>query len=394
MSWGAKRRSQIDQFGVSAAATAYRLRSPHCPVTGGRATRMTVETYRKMCLARRAPDNWACVQCHGGQSPPAELELVAADQLNQSTIKENDMSMYGECEICGEKKKVRSVRNKNSCATCEHIWRASNVQPDLVLKTLASAKGDDYLRRAVGVMPPPEPAGTSDTIAVLARIRTTHQLEPEADIEAFVTNLAEELEAANSTVVDVREDRINVQRRLRAAEQVIADIRIILGIENDADTSALEAIQRMKIDMKTVLESYKAQSREIEGIRALRDEWNDMINRLGNIRTALNADPDDDLVVLAGDVNHDADLFGQIVEALGIDADDIEQAPQLVAGILVREQQLLQKVSDLEKIVDNESLPAVLDWTTDRSSALLDLALDVIAGRVSGLDAERIAALR
>ena len=44
---------------------------------------------------------------------------------------------------------------------------------------------------------------------------------------------------------------------------------------------------------------------------------------------------------------------------------------------------------------DHAPVEAVLESTSNgRDAVLLDLALDVLAGRVSGLDAERIAALR
>ena len=384
------------------AGLPYRTRttlahSSRCPVTRGQPTRLTDPTWRRMCQALRDPGNLACSQCHEGDNPPAELTIVTADQLTTTTTnKENDMSMYGECEICGEKKKIRSVRNKNACATCEHIWRAANVNPDLVLKTLAEAKGDDYLFAHAPVpqldeAPPPQSA--SDIL--LERIITTHGLASGTDVADFVENL----------VGDVA----YLKARLNATKQGLAALRVKLDIDEEQSiTLAVDKLQQERQEavdacnatvaiIGNPFRSFASIPTAIKELMALRDEWNNLVNRMGQIRAALHAEPDADLVQQAEVVNHLALLFNQVEAVLGIDGQDSEEAPQLIAEMLVSEKQLLQKIADLESIVDNDPFTeTTLEWTSpdNRTAALLDLALDVIAGRVSGLDAERIAALR
>jgi hypothetical protein len=382
------------------AGLPYRTRttlahSSRCPVTRGQPTRLTDPTWRRMCQALRDPGNLACSQCHEGDNPPAELTIVTADQLTTTTTnKENDMSMYGECEICGEKKKIRSVRNKNACATCEHIWRAANVNPDLVLKTLTEAKGEDYLRQEV--WPSPKSADqVTESDQVLNHIWANNNLEPGADIEAFVDNLVAESEW--------------LKNRLDATKHIIATIRDQLDL--DEGQPILEAVALLQQERQEAVDacnatvaiignpfrSFASIPTAVNDLMALRDEWNDLVNRMGQIRAALHAEPDADLVQQAEVVNHLALLFNQVEAVLGIDGQDSEEAPQLIAEMMVREKQLLQKIADLEAIVDNDPFTETsLEWTSPdtRTEALLNLALDVIAGRVSGIDADRIAALR
>jgi hypothetical protein len=68
--------------------------------------------------------------------------------------------------------------------------------------------------------------------------------------------------------------------------------------------------------------------------------------------------------------------------------------PEMVKGLVDDLHKLRQQVTALESTSSGELITAELSEKGGRSDALLDLALDVIAGRVSGLDAARIAALR
>lgn len=99
------------------------------------------------------------------------------------------------------------------------------------------------------------------------RIRETHGLATWASIEDFVNNLAREVEDLRLENDRLQNDNDNLSRRLHATEEAVTNIRIMLNLENEPEVSALEAIQRMKIDLKTAVESYKAQEREVEALR-------------------------------------------------------------------------------------------------------------------------------
>ena len=342
------------------AGLPYRTRttlahSSRCPVTRGQPTRLTDPTWRRMCQALRDPGNLACSQCHEGDNPPAELTIVTADQLTITTNKENDMSMYGECEICGEKKKIRSVRNKNACATCEHIWRAANVQPDLVLRTLIDVKGNEYVAGAAGVEPPVTDAGLAGEL--MAQILEKYGLDDPTALPDFIKNLHSESnlltffkselslkegEDVIDRIQELKDAANNAARRAHAAEQAIATIRDQLDL--DGDESILEAVA------------------------GLRREW-----------------------------QHAVKLCTETLAMLGADAGtNLNNLPQLAAELFASNDRRRHHISDLEAIVDGDQIQPtngeIVLYT--RTATLLDLALDVIAGRVSGLDAERIAALR
>ena len=365
-----------------------------CPVTGGRQTRLTADGFRRLCAHRRDYDSERCRSCEG-RKMPEELEIITMDeQHNMEDAMTTRNSWEGVCYLCGEKKTVRRVKDeKLCCGTCEHIYRNAVNNPGLLVEALKKGQGEDYISQHPGA----DVCDQSHTHAeaVLEQIRAKHNIDPGADIEEFVNNL----------VGDVA----YLKNRLHATKQIIATIRGQLDIdEGQPIIEALALLQRERQEAvdacnETVaiignpFRGFAIIPTAVKGLMAMRDEWNNLVNRMGQIRAALHAELDADLVQQAEVVNHLALLFNQVEAVLGIDGQDSEEAPQLIAEMLVREKQLLQMIADLEAIVDNDPFPeTTLEWTSpdNRTAALLDIALDVIAGRVSGLDADRIAALR
>jgi len=182
----------------------------------------------------------------------------------------------------------------------------------------------------------------------LESIRTTHQLDTDADIEAFVNNLAAFVDGAEEKIGKLQGERDYLHNRLHAADQVINDIRTMCGLDDADDSSALEAIQRMKIDLKTAVDAYQSQEREIEKLRAVRDEWSDLVNRLGAIRMHLKADPNKDLVEVA--------------------------------------KSRMDEIVNLKDIVYGDPRPAT---SPGRDSALLDMLFDIVDGNVPWDDIKR-----
>lgn len=74
---------------------------------------------------------------------------------------------------------------------------------------------------------------------VLAIIRKEHNLDPAADILEFIRNLVNEVDFYKS-------QRDKLYRRAIAAEQIIENTRLILGISDKKELSILEAIQALK----------------------------------------------------------------------------------------------------------------------------------------------------
>lgn len=261
-----------------------------CPVTRNLPTRMSPAAFREMCKLLRNQERPVCIQCKGDRQP-AGLELI---DLKSELKKENDMGSVKRwsdtCGLCGEKKIVSNVKGEKCCSSCEFVFRAAHNHPERLVDALKAVHGNGYLE----------------------------QLAPKQAVEACDCG-------------SVREDLINAQRRLHAAEQVIENTRIILGIE-DKDESILEGAKR----------------------------------KMGMLRNAV-------------------DLFHETCKALEVDVVMGDELVSVAEKIMAELKMLRETYSDL---------PAVSGEIGGREAVLLDLALDVMAGKVSGIDADRIAALR
>jgi len=75
--------------------------------------------------------------------------------------------------------------------------------------------------------------------SILILMKKEHNLAPDADISAFVRNLVKEVEFYKS-------QRDKLYRRAIAAEQIIENTRLVLGILDKKELSILEAIQDLK----------------------------------------------------------------------------------------------------------------------------------------------------
>ena len=75
--------------------------------------------------------------------------------------------------------------------------------------------------------------------SILILMKKEHNLAPDADISAFVQNLVKE--------VEFYKDQLDkLYRRAIAAEQIIENTRLVLGISDKKELSILEAIQDLK----------------------------------------------------------------------------------------------------------------------------------------------------
>ena len=74
---------------------------------------------------------------------------------------------------------------------------------------------------------------------IIWQIIIEHNLDPDADIPAFVQNLVKEVEF-------YKEQRDKLYRRSIAAEQIIENTRLVLGVSDKKELSILEAIQALK----------------------------------------------------------------------------------------------------------------------------------------------------
>lgn len=131
-----------------------RLGIKYCPISGNQPIRMTESAFKVSCKKFQvnaahytAPYSDYCQICKGHEIP-AEIEFIDLRKMTEE--KTMPKAENGKCDLCGNKKTVRHVREKSCCATCEHIWRAVNINIELIITAINAAHGDDYLRKRFG----------------------------------------------------------------------------------------------------------------------------------------------------------------------------------------------------------------------------------------------------
>lgn len=126
----------------------YQMKS--CPVTRGLTTRMSEESFARMCEPKKIEGTYCGDVCRG-QIPLPELELV---KLNHTTVEERQMATLrekGDCELCTKKGgTVLLVEGKKCCTVCEHIRRNAKLRGDLILAQLREFHPELLADPAVG----------------------------------------------------------------------------------------------------------------------------------------------------------------------------------------------------------------------------------------------------
>ena len=404
----------------------------HCPVTAGHPSRMTEATFSRLCAAKQAAANDAiCIECNGAMPP--ELEIL--EQLIMEDAMTTRNSWEGVCYLCGEKKTVRRMKDeKQCCGTCEHIYRNAVNNPGLLVEALRKGQGEDYISQ------PPTHCFDCDKLhasAVLEQIRATYNLESIDSIPDFVDNLNrasnmfERVRAdlgldrdgsCRDAVLDLKEERDSVigkyhdeHRRAHAAETVIKDIRALLTLE--PDESIIETVAELRrkynytkselhdsegvIDLITEKVGYAPGETVLDGVERMLRERQEAVDSMYEIRGLMGIDKDESIIdAISGlrrEWQHAVKLCTETLAMLGADGGtNLNNLPQLAAELFASNDRRRHHIADLEAIVDGDQIqPTIGEIVHDtRTSTLLDLALDVIAGRVSGIDADRIAALR
>ena len=183
------------------------------------------------------------------------------------------------CGLCGAKKKVRKVREKVCCATCEHIWRAAHVSSGLLVDALNQARGPEYLAEKVGVAVPADYDDMKRRLHAMEQLYENMRLAlgcqgDEAALESVI-RLVKERDAALDELVKVREalniseqqaarledelrhaslDEDGERRRLQDENVTIVSLREMLDIGQDE--SIIEAVHKLQREMKKAIDTY------------------------------------------------------------------------------------------------------------------------------------------
>lgn len=221
-----------------------------CPVTGKHQTRMTEQSFRRMCaMMQEREENSYCREKCRGKVLPQELELI--DLKNQQGAEDMGSAKYinGKCHVCGETKSIKSAMGKQVCSYCDGVWRQINKRPESVLEALKEKMGDQWVlyrlpQKAEQV--PAEASATDELVAELrAELATAHKqidyLEEQFDAQVDINKRAEAELAelrAGTVVGELKTD-------LESRDSILLDL-LMRAISGDHPAGIVNAISRLR----------------------------------------------------------------------------------------------------------------------------------------------------
>lgn len=363
----------------------------HCPLTCGLPTRMSRRSFDEACAAERRKqqqrgEEWGayghkskarlkirCEECRG-KVPPAEITIISMEEImgGQSRLKK------GKCALCSESGTVKSNHGLMVCTSCAAVQANINVRPQAVM-------------RAMAIMRPELLDGVGQAVAIQVENRAMERL---ADLVGYNGQDGDDLLDRVELVVDQLAEAAQCSPG-RAENCAAIAVAVSQYQERLAEAEArLAACQPPEINPADVahlshaLDRYKERCEELAAAlvmsRATAAELADQVNAL-----------DDQVTDLTGQV---AIANGKLATALPDRSylagylDDIRNVLELEedfpADKLAYSVAMLKDGLAVSSALAHQAAGSVLD------AHLLDLCLDAMRGHITGLDPDRIAAIR
>jgi len=233
-----------------------------CPITRRNTDDCTDEVFRNDCAAFRKTIEMktGIVLNYCSVRPGHPQAMVKSENIQESEVKEMVAIVDGKCDLCVLKKRVRKVRGKNCCPTCEHVWRAANVSPGLLAKALLETKDAVWLAEHFGFEA--TAATSADSTA--------------ADLQA-AQNEIEQLKLALADVRSIRE-QIEKLRLEKKMDQI--EIERLTNLGGALISFQNKVFETLKVDHLAPVDiAVSAAVLEIEGIQ----------NEVSHLREKVNA---------------------------------------------------------------------------------------------------------
>jgi hypothetical protein len=325
----------------------------HCPLTCNLPTRMTRAGWERSCAAERRRqevrgEEWGtyghkaqakvktrCQQCQG-RTVPAEITLITLEETmgGQCKIKK------GTCAICGDLGVLKSNHKLDVCTNCAAIQANINMRPQAVLKALGIMR-PELLERAVRLVPD-------------VQVEAFEEMERLAALVGYAGQDGDELLDRVELVIE--------QLAHEAAQWTMAGDMAIDLSQPDAHLAA--AVNQEDVALLTqAFDQYKERCEELENNLALAN------NKLAQAQA---------------DKGYFATYIDDIRQTLDLPGDF--PADKIAFSVAMLRDELQAAAEQLELPISRQG--SALD------SHLLDLALDAMRGRITGLDPDQLAMLR
>lgn len=320
---------------------------PYCPVTGNAPTRMLESSFRRLCALQQEAEHGYCPDvCRGGLLPPGLVFIELENFTEEGNSMAGPKVSVGKCDLCGEKKHVRFVREKSCCGTCEGIWRNALNSPELVIDALRKGQGQDWL-------------------------------------DTKCSNQVINVSAAEKVLDDLRQTEEKL-RKLEDARRLEKDeLQLwMFGDEDGAVSTDWNVVERaiaLANERDRLIKVVAELESAVLGLREQLAQSLEHEKELGQIITDVHDENDKKIAELESSV----ETGNRRIAALELEGMEL-------AAIKFENIQLRGQLAEASvKRVEQEIGPV-----TCRDTILLDLAIDVIDGRVQGLDGARLRDLR
>lgn len=111
-----------------------------CPITNNLPTRMSRESFRRLCALHQSGDDGYCVDVCCGKLPPKGLELIDIVLMSKEiTMAAPIKPKPGPCAICDEIKTRRLVKGLEVCSTCSAMVYIAHGHPERLVRSLTMA---------------------------------------------------------------------------------------------------------------------------------------------------------------------------------------------------------------------------------------------------------------
>jgi hypothetical protein len=274
--------------------------------------------------------------------------IVSPDKKIKST-KENTMAsskkFSGKCQSCGGEKTLSMHFGKAVCNSCLAFRIGASKHPQMVLAALKEFGNLPGIPVDV-----PQSPGTEKELADL-RGMLAREIEQNNKLNDENETLASNLEHVELSTDTIKKENALLKDQLRHAADELKQTEIIEMVKKilkvQANEDVLETVDRRMKTMAKLEDSYLEQSKDLY---------------------LAETDRDDAKKEVAALVNENEILIDQLRQA----ADELRNNPPVDAT--------------------GSQVPPGNHNPTD--STILDIALDVIAGKITGIDADRLRRLR